>query len=310
MEASIQLQESDCAAPHRTYVLVLSGTFDPPTKAHAIMGMHAASTMKALGHVVLKSIYLPVHDNYVVNKAAATDPQASDIARCMPMKQRCKLLEMLLRSQGADATHLVLPYEDLYAQDLLRDSPNYWAKRLPQGHLRTIATADLLLHVATNRELVGNARLGLVFGADNLSAMSGWENTSRILENADLVLIARPSNELLRFQNSPDSLLACIRYIETNVVAPVLNQNGRILFGNALGRFRQPAARGDSTIFMLPALNDASSNLSSTNIRRALNVLCAHGYSTPQLAGALLSSLSLDAEGGFATRTRLPPSGM
>ena len=125
------------------------------------MGLHAAARLVARGHRVDRLLFLPVHDNYLLNKlasrsaaAAAGAPGRSDAAPSaslavessaphFPMAARCELLSSLVNTElarPADASlrhvpgHVaVLAYEQTHAENLLQDSPAYWGRLLPGG---------------------------------------------------------------------------------------------------------------------------------------------------------------------------------
>ena len=53
-------------------------------------------------------------------------------------------------------------------------------------------TAVLVCALASDAEIVApGARLGLVFGVDNLVGMASWEAPTKLLAKSDLVLIGR-----------------------------------------------------------------------------------------------------------------------
>ncbi len=295
----VRLEQCD-ERPHRSYVLVCSGSFDPPTRAHVSIALHAAQYLRASHHVVVKVLFLPVHDNYLANKARLAGVGLGDgapadhaAARCMRIEYRCALLRDLLAEAGADpAVFEVLPYELTHAAELLQGSGTYWRKRLGD-HLHTVPTVALITHLAANRTLVGESdRLGLVFGMDQLAGMSGWEAPSKLLERADLILTSRPDGKSIAFGSDPSQLLACTRYFEFADEAPIRDHAGRVILGARAGCFVQPSATGDSALLALPPLKGGSDTLSSTQLRAAIHVLADHGYSSPQLASALISKLA------------------
>eukprot|EP00439_Symbiodinium_sp_Y106_P066233 s78_g10.t1 len=127
--------------------------------------------------------YVPVHDNYMLNKqalASKSKPNGGQKAELLAseiflsMARRCKLLRELLEEEGpeAEAVCHVLDYELQHGTQLLEDSPKYWASRLPEGYLRTVPTKALLNHFAAHSPLVKDGqRLAAVFGEN--SAASG-----------------------------------------------------------------------------------------------------------------------------------------
>ena len=63
------------APPRREYVLLISGTMNPPHCGHIRLGLHAAQALAAAGHTVASICFVPVHDNYLLNKLALTAQQ-------------------------------------------------------------------------------------------------------------------------------------------------------------------------------------------------------------------------------------------
>jgi nicotinic acid mononucleotide adenylyltransferase len=206
------------AAEPTRYTLVCSGTYNPPHRGHALTGLHAAARLAARGHRIERLVFLPVHDNYLLNKLAAREASAGSStgdgaaapsaslgaasdAPHFPMSARCELLALLVETELARLPASVrmvvgevsvLPYEQTHADLLMQDSPNYWGRILPGGYLRTVPTARLIRALASDgRLLAAGARLGLVFGSDNLAGMAKWESPAQLLASSDLVLVAR-----------------------------------------------------------------------------------------------------------------------
>lgn len=223
--------------PPTRYTLVCSGTYNPPHRGHALTGLHAAARLAARGHCIERLVFLPVHDNYLLNKLAARAATASSEAAAasaemqpppsaslgaasdaphFPMTARCELLALLVETELARlpaAVRLVvgevsvLPYEQTHAALLLQDSPAYWGRILPGGHLRTVPTARLIRALASDVGVVPpGARLGLVFGSDNLAGMAKWECPAQLLASSDLVLIARGQLGVLAGGTAADEL--------------------------------------------------------------------------------------------------------
>ena len=59
----------------REYALLVSGTMNPPHCGHIRLGLHAAQALAAAGHTVASICFVPVHDNYLLNKLALTAQQ-------------------------------------------------------------------------------------------------------------------------------------------------------------------------------------------------------------------------------------------
>eukprot|EP00913_Durusdinium_trenchii_P012829 g12045.t1 len=84
----------------RTYVLVVSGTFNPPHRGHLRLGLFAKERLEKLGHQVEAVCFLPVHDNYMLNKQTLAAKSGSSGAEVFyPMAARCDFLRALLRRE-------------------------------------------------------------------------------------------------------------------------------------------------------------------------------------------------------------------
>ena len=171
METTFKLEASSPAAP-RKYVLLVSGTMNPPHQGHVRLGLRAADALRAEGHTVSAVCFVPVHNNYMHNKAAT---QGSG-PLFYPMERRCAMLQALVTAEGAAAADLchVIDHEGEHSEELLEESPGYWAPKLPGGYLRTVPTVRLIRHFArTSPHMQApGVRLGLVFGVDNLAGMA------------------------------------------------------------------------------------------------------------------------------------------
>ena len=86
--------------PTREYVLLVSGTMNPPHRGHVQIGLHAAARLRARGHAVRAVCYVPVHDNYMWNKVQVANEQEagnpatrkSKVATLFyPMRLRCEI---------------------------------------------------------------------------------------------------------------------------------------------------------------------------------------------------------------------------
>ena len=165
METTFKLEASSPAAP-RKYVLLVSGTMNPPHQGHVRLGLRAADALRAEGHTVSAVCFVPVHNNYMHNKAAT---QGSG-PLFYPMERRCAMLQALVTAEGAAAADLchVIDHEGEHSEELLEESPGYWAPKLPGGYLRTVPTVRLIRHFArTSPHMQApGVRLGLVFKSE------------------------------------------------------------------------------------------------------------------------------------------------
>jgi nicotinic acid mononucleotide adenylyltransferase len=286
--ASLRLIPADLAP--RSYVLLISGTMNPPHRSHIRLGLHAARTLRMRGHGVTAICYVPVHDNYLYNKVAlkvsASQAEVNADTMCFPMGQRCQMLQALVQNEDpADAALChVMDYEHANGRDLLEESPGYWAPKLPGGYLRTVPTTALIKHFAAHSPLLKHgARLGIVFGVDNLAGMSTWNRPAELIAHGDLVLVAREMAKV-EFPKDPTDLLRTIKHFVLDSAVPV-SFSGSVLFGETAGTFEHEDVSGDAAMYMLPALEGADEHLSSTKIRNAivgcLDILAEHGYNTP-----------------------------
>ena len=215
----------------RKYVLLISGTMNPPHIGHVRLGLKAAEQLHSLGHMVSAICYLPVHDNYLCNKVVAKQKAAAALSvadqTAFPMTERCALLKGLLereKSPFISCCH-VLDYEHSSGDAaLLAESPGYWAPKLSDGYLKTVPTAALIAHFASHSPLMeAGTRLGVVFGVDNLAGMATWNNPAGLLARADLVLVARDMPSV-HIQRDPSALLGALRYLVLRTGVPVVHQ--------------------------------------------------------------------------------------
>ena len=261
----------------REYVLLVSGTMNPPHIGHVRLGLRAADALRADGHRVHAVCYLPVHDNYLVNKIALKKEGRKEIsaadAFAVPMCERCEMLRSLIAAEASAAQEYVchvLDYEHTAGEEVLAESPGYWAPRLPQGYLRTVPTTTLIAHFAAHSPLLadGAARLAVVFGVDNLAGMSSWNAPDTLLQKADVVLLARCASSV-QFGCEPSGLLGAVRHLEVRAAVPVKHA-GTELFGAACGSFVNTAAASEGALMLLPPLAGPDESLSSTAIRNAV----------------------------------------
>ena len=261
----------------RYYVLLISGTMNPPHLGHVRLGLIAAKHLRASGHTVTAICYLPVHDNYLCNKVllkrkATASPDLAD-TMAFSMGERCAALKALLKSEPAEETKLchVLDYECTSGDaSLLQASPGYWAPKLPEGYLKTVPTTAVIAHFAAHSPLlVPGARLGLVFGVDNLAGMASWNNPGELFAHrADLVLVAR-AMAMVKMSSDPSELLRTLKYLDIRAAVPVFRGDTELL-GGTVGTYENPGATGDGALFVLPPLEGEDEILSSTSLREAI----------------------------------------
>jgi len=274
----------------RQYVLLVSGTMNPPHVGHVRLGLAAAARLRASGHIVKAICYVPVHDNYLCNKVIDKRQGGKSLsvldAIAFPMSERCALLKELIAGEPAEQTRdcHVLDYEHSSGDaGLLATSPGYWAPKLPGGYLKTVPTASVISSFAANSPLMsGGARLGVVFGVDNLAGMATWNNPRGLLAQADLVLLAR-AMPAIKFGKDPTELLGALRHVEIEAAVPVVHGDETLL-GSERGSFTNAGTCGEGALFMLPPLEGDDEGLSSTRIRKA--VAAKLGASTDGGAGS------------------------
>mmetsp|Transcript_5160 Transcript_5160/g.12517 ORF Transcript_5160/g.12517 Transcript_5160/m.12517 type:complete len:240 (+) Transcript_5160:121-840(+) len=232
---------SDSPKDAATYVVLVTGTFNPPHIGHVKIGDHAVKHLQACGHTVRKVIYSPVHDNYVVNKilhknkvksrvdakgdgsssssSSSSLPMPSPDSLFFPMSERVRLLERMLKisdeeasSHAAPSTRVersALDYEHK-RPDLLQES-RYWAERLPDGYLKTVPTAALVKAFSDEYTKGGN-RVAVVFGADLLAYMTKWKNVGSLFRSCDLLIVGRQVAKV-SFTSDPKDLLGNFKAI-------------------------------------------------------------------------------------------------
>lgn len=303
--SALQLQPAG-PLPGRKYVLLISGTMNPPHVGHVSLGLHAARELRGKGHIVSAICFAPVHDNYLHNKVSLKGPGAlcdhihmSPDTICFPMSERCDILRSLVQlepSSDKDICH-VLDYEHEHGAHLLEESPGYWAPRLPDGYLKTVPTVGLMGHFAANSSLLsdGDTRLGIVFGVDNLAGIVTWNRPSELLARADLVFVSRAMASV-SLPRDPSELVKGLKHFELLASVPVIYKEVT-LFGDQTGSFGNKDALGEGALFLLPALKEGGEQLSSTNIRTSVaacaSTLAQHGFAG-LLAGRLFGSMGTE----------------
>ena len=205
-----------------SYTVLVSGSFNPPHLGHVRLGQRAAAHLSSRGHAVHAVRFVPVHDNYLANKAALNRRLASEARRdgrpvppppppLLLMPERLQLLRELIAAEQPRSAGGVLLVADSFecsgAQGLLAESPGYWARALPAGYLRTVPSAALIRGVVDDEEegtLGGRScdaaagkpqrhrRVAAVFGVDVFGSMVHWNEVQGIFASADLVIFARP----------------------------------------------------------------------------------------------------------------------
>lgn len=271
-------------------VVCVSGTFNPPHRGHALIGIQAAEQLRRAGINVACIVFLPVHDNYLWNKLS---PEADEHSApvCVPMETRVNLLKELLRNEKTDFKFHVLPFERDEAASHLKES-EYWERKLGKAHLPTMPTSDLLLSFSkiwVSKHFGPTAKVSVVFGFDNLPWMPIWHNASGLFSDCDLVLVSRPeattngADTGVAFQVDPTSFMRNFKAVQVQSVNPVTFK-GQILFGNHIGESTPKCCSPDatSTLYLMEPLRGME-GLSSTAVRRAIAVLARHGYARENL---------------------------
>lgn len=302
-DALIKFEVADQPLASREFVLLISGTMNPPHVGHVRLGLRAADKLREEGHRVRSICYLPVHDNYLYNKVALKQQsgKALSVAEMIafPMVERCALLQSLIdlepESRGYECHVLDYEHSD-GAKAVLAESPGYWAPKMPGGYLRTVPTTSLIAHFAEHSPMLkGGARLALAFGVDNLAGMSSWNSPQTLLAKADLVLLARGLASV-PFSRDPIGLLGAVKHLEVRAEVPVTYAEAE-LFGRERGSFVNTLAAGEAALMLLPPLDGDDEGLSSTAIREAIAASCGDisASSEPQVTstGALSALLAL-----------------
>jgi hypothetical protein len=124
---------------------------------------------------------------------------------------------------------------------------------LPGGYLKTVPTAGLIGHLAANYPELqeSGARLGLVFGLDNLAWMASSSRPGALLEKSDLILLGREVPEVV-LRSDPSKLLSVVRYVDICTSIPIMFE-GKAVFGGTVGRFVNTIATGASALTLLRA---------------------------------------------------------
>lgn len=267
------------------------------------IGLAAAQALQEKGHEVSKCLFVPVHDNYMWNKVTAKGDTSTTV---FPMESRVAMLEALIRAEGEAAQNLcrALGYELSFGSELLEESPGYWAPLMPNGYLRTVPTAGLIGHLTSKLPELQQprARLGLVFGIDNLAGMATWNRPGSLLARADLVLLGRAMPEV-KFPKNPSELLSAMASLEISCAVPV-RFDGKTFFGEEVGSFRNACSTGSSALTLLPPLEQDLETLSSTRIRESTSA-CFAVLTAGGLEPAAAAALFAGAEDGAAVQQRL-----
>ena len=287
----------------RKYVLLVSGSMNPPHRGHVRLGLHAAEHLRAQGHTIAAIAYCPVHDNYLANKlalkagegrkgdagggnAGESGGKAAGDALCFPMQRRCAMLRQLLRQEASPLVKIcrVVDFERTLGSAALERSA-FWERLLPQGYLRTLPTASLIAHFVERSPLLterselkprGKARVAVVLGVDNLASLPAWVSPGQVLERSDLVIVARAMSAV-NFSKDPSALLKPLKHLHVCTKLPVRwsgesrlapshwgAESRSTLFGESVGYTQMERASGDGALFLLPPLIGEDEHLSST----------------------------------------------
>lgn len=293
----------------RKYVLLVSGSMNPPHRGHVRLGLHAAEHLRAQGHTIAAIAYCPVHDNYLANKlalkagegrkgdagggnAGESGEKAAGDALCFPMQRRCAMLRQLLRQEASPLVKIcrVVDFERTLGSAALERSA-FWERLLPQGYLRTLPTASLIAHFVERSPLLterselkprGKARVAVVLGVDNLASLPAWVSPGQVLERSDLVIVARAMSAV-NFSKDPSALLKPLKHLHVCTKLPVRwsgesrlapslwgAESRSTLFGESVGYTQMERASGDGALFLLPPLIGEDEHLSSTALRNGV----------------------------------------
>lgn len=164
---------SEPMAP-RKYVLLVSGTMNPPHRGHVRLGLHAAEQLQQQGHTVTAIAYCPVHDNYLYNKLALKASESNAVSGatlCFPMARRSEMLRSLLKLEDSPLTKLCqcahTPASASSGLAVAGLDPSRSFERsclsllhflctlpaLPLSHLRSLSAASSSLNTASARQL-------------------------------------------------------------------------------------------------------------------------------------------------------------
>ena len=281
------------------YVLLVTGTMNPPHRGHVRLGLHTARRLEAEGHSVSAICFVPAHNNYVRNKVSLARLKAgteTGEAEAFSVSARCTALRALVKAEGDAAARChVCDYETAHAEELLAESEGYWEPKLGKPYLRTAPTASLVKHFVENApqmtEPVCAPRLGVVLGVDNLVGMSSWNEPASVLARSDLACVARET-PIVELPSAAETFLDAVATVEVRTTAcevrtwVVFNvtdgstyQEPRSLFGGVHGEGSflgdahaqgLKAAEKGATLYLLPPLDGGDERLSSTKVREAL----------------------------------------
>lgn len=273
------------------YLLLVSGTFNPPHKGHVELGFHAARQLIQAGKRVSRIIYSPIHDNYLTNKLMASGDQPN--AMFTPMSDRLSLFRRMLPTIHRDTDLkeievLVLDYEHQKSNLLAKSS--YWEKKLPTGYLKTLPTASLVKTFSQEFARTG-VRVAVVFGCDNVAYMPSWTSVGTLFNKADLILVGRDMSKI-EFSSDPSEFLANFSEISVHYILPHC-YNGEVLFGERKGVLRKrwkEGMKGSSRLYIMPPLKNDEGK-SSTKLRNLVGKFCgaveSYGYREDDMARLL-----------------------
>ena len=149
-----------------------------------------------------------------------------------------------------------------------------------------------------------------MLGIDNLASLPTWVSPEKVLEQSDLVIVARAMGSV-EFAADPSALLSTLKHLHVLARVPVrfgkatevkvpekdsakdgeTDSNKGILFGDTLGSVERSSS-AEGALFLLPALEGGDEHLSSTALRNGvaafLSVLSTHGFGGSAAAAQML----------------------
>jgi len=281
----------------KEFVVLISGTMNPPHRAHVLLGINAANYLISQGHTVDSVHFVPGSDNYQWNKIKLKTNSTTELTMAdkltYSMSARVELLNVLISGEPApEGFSLVADDFEGTIPECFEDSPGYWAKKLPDGYLQTISTATLIGAFAAKHP---GKRVAVVFGADNLAYMPTWNHLDKIFSVSDLMVVTRGE---CRFPTDPSVMLD--QFDRVNLAAlteppQFTDHNGEPVLHLPPGKYEKNSS-GVRTMFVLPPI-DALESASSTVLRKTIlshiqegscegdvDQLARHGYPSEKRA--------------------------